>query len=224
MKKLSLFLLSAAVSFGAGLPTTHLQGDYVEARTADIYTGPCFANSEIGITGQVAVFGWRVSKGEFAGVDLAGLSVVGVVKASTTLGDPFTPNNPAKSVIIIDNKANPEQRLALKQFAQKMSKGLLDDVVRVDYEPVTLTFDNDNVHSMSATLSAGKLANVKTRAINKGDHFCANEETWYTPLTALNHSMPAYALAHNYKGDALGTTWSSPEKRSAFVGSFELND
>jgi hypothetical protein len=36
--------------------------------------------------------------------------------------------------------------------------------------------------------------------------------------------MPAYALAHSYSGKGLNTTWSSPEKRSAFVGSFQLND
>ena len=32
--------------------------------------------------------------------------------------------------------------------------------------------------------------------------------------------MPAYALEHEFDGKGLGTTWSSPDKRSAFVGSF----
>ena len=36
--------------------------------------------------------------------------------------------------------------------------------------------------------------------------------------------MPAYTLANDYKGHELGTTWSSPNKSSAFVGSFQLND
>jgi hypothetical protein len=31
-------------------------------------------------------------------------------------------------------------------------------------------------------------------------------------------------LANNYNGKDLGATWSSPDKRSAFVGSFQLND
>jgi hypothetical protein len=34
--------------------------------------------------------------------------------------------------------------------------------------------------------------------------------------------MPAYAMAHDYKGQGLGATWSSPEKRSAFVGNFHF--
>ena len=36
--------------------------------------------------------------------------------------------------------------------------------------------------------------------------------------------MPAYTMANDYNGKDLGTTWSSPDKRSAFVGSFQLND
>jgi hypothetical protein len=36
--------------------------------------------------------------------------------------------------------------------------------------------------------------------------------------------MPAYAIAHSFQGKGLGTTWSSPDKRSAFVGQFEVNE
>ena len=222
--KFSLLLLSASMAFAGGLPTTQLQGDYVEARTADVYVGACFANSEGEQTGDLAVFGWRVTKGEFQGTSLEGLSVVGVVRARTTLGDRVATSNPAKAVLIVDEKATPEQRLALKSFAQRMSKGLLDDVVRVEYQPISLSFENDNIHSMTATLKAGNLAAIQTRAFAKGDHFCAHEETWYSPLTTLNHSMPAFAVAHNFKGEGLGAKWSSPDKRSAFVGTFQLND
>jgi hypothetical protein len=36
--------------------------------------------------------------------------------------------------------------------------------------------------------------------------------------------MPAFALANRYAGGGLDTTWSSPDRRSAFVGTFLLND
>ena len=121
-------------------------------------------------------------------------------------------------------KATPEQRLALKAFAQRMSGDLLGDIVRIESEPIAFAVTDDNIHTASATLSAGTLAKIETRAINAGDHICHNEETWYRPLTKVDHAMPAYALANSYKGTGLGTTWSSPEKRSAFVGSFSLND
>jgi hypothetical protein len=209
----------------AGLPNrTHLRGDYIEARTADVFTGPCFANSEVDLVGNLAVMGWRVEQGEYEGVRLDGLSVVGVVKASNTLGNVYASSYPVKSVVIVDERATPVQRLALKSFAQRMGGDLLQDVVKVDVQPISLTFDGNDMHSAKATLKAGDLASIQTRAINEKDHLCTNEITWYDPLTKTDHAMPAYALANSYKGTGLDTTWSSPEKRSAFVGSFQLND
>ena len=225
MKRLALSLFLAGSLMAAGLPNrTHVRGDYIEARTADVFTGPCFANSEVDLVGNLAVMGWRVDQGEFEGVKLDGLSVVGVVKASNTLGNVSTTAYPVKSVLIVDERATPVQRLALKSFAQRMGGDLFQDVVKVDVQPISLIFDGNNMHSAKATLKAGDLAAIQTRAINEQDHLCTNEITWYDPLTKTDHAMPAYALAHNYKGTGLNTTWSSPEKRSAFVGSFQLND
>ena len=226
MKKLfASFSLLACTVMGAGLHNqTSLRGDYVEARTADVFTGPCFANSEVDLVGNLAVFGWRVNQGTFQGVDLEGLGVIGVVKAASTLGNVHGGAYPVKSVLIVDERANVEQRVALKAFAQKMGGDLLQDVVRVEYQPIGLTFEGKDLHAAKATLTAGSLAKIQTRAIHDGDHLCSNEITWYGPLTKLNHAMPAYTLAHSFAGKGLDTTWSSPEKRSAFVGTFQLND
>lgn len=224
MKAIVLSAALTSLAFGAGLEKSRLHGEYVEARTADIFTGPCFANAEVNLMGDLAVFGWKVSQGSFEGVSLDGLGVVGVVKASATLGDVHTNAYPVKSVLIVDERANAEQRLALQKFAAKMGGDLMQQVVKVVYAPVDLTVKNNNIHSASATLKAGAIAEITTRAIHDGDHICTNEEVWYQPLTKLDHAMPAYSLAHSYQGDGLGTTWKSPDKRSAFVGTFQLND
>jgi hypothetical protein len=225
MKKLLVSLSVAATTLvGASLPTqTRVQGDYVEARTADVFTGPCFANSEVDLVGNLAVFGWRVNKGVWEGVNVDGLSVVGVIRASSTLGNVHGSAYPVKSVLIIDERATPEQRIALKSFAQRMGGDLLQDVVKVNYQPIEFELKG-TVHQASAKLTAGTLATIQTRAINDKDHLCTNEETWYAPLTKLDHAMPAVALAHKYNGKELNTTWSSPEKRSAFVGSFHYQN
>jgi hypothetical protein len=224
MKFTLSLLLAASVVMAAGLPINQIRGDYIEARSADVYTGPCFGNAEAGLVGDLAVMGWRIQNGAWQGVKLDGLSVVGVVKASGTLGDGYHGIYPVKSVLIVDDRANAEQRLALKAFAQRMAGDLLQDIVRIEYQPISLTFENGNMHSMQGTLKAGNLAAVQTRAINQFDHICSNEEVWYGPLTKVDHAMPAYALAHKYSGKGLGTVWSAPEKRSAFVGSFNYND
>ncbi|MBI3208899.1 MAG: DUF1326 domain-containing protein [Candidatus Solibacter usitatus] len=223
MKTLVVFVAIASMAFAGGLGKSALHGEYVEARTADVFTGPCFANAEVNLMGELAVFGWRVSKGSFEGVNLDGLGVVGVVRASATLGDIHNNPYPVKGVLIVDERANAEQRLALQKMAKRMGGDLLQDVVKVMYAPVSLTFENGNLHGGKATLKAG-LAEITTRAIREGDHICTNEEVWYTPLTKLEHAMPAYALSHIYQGEGLDTRWSSPDKRSAFLGSFQLND
>ncbi|MBM3724100.1 MAG: DUF1326 domain-containing protein [Acidobacteria bacterium] len=224
MKTLTTFAVASGLALAGSLPRTEIRGSYVEARTADIYTGPCFANSEVELTGHEAVFGWRIDKGSFQGVKLDGLSVVAVVKANATLGDVHNSAYPAKSVLIVDEKANAEQRLALKGFAQRMGGDLLAKVVRVEFQPIEFSVKNDDVHSASAKVVAGNLAQLATRPISDKDHICSNEEIWYSPLTKTDHAMPAYALAHKYAGEGLGTVWSSPEKRSAFVANFSLSE
>ncbi|MCS7023581.1 MAG: DUF1326 domain-containing protein [Bryobacteraceae bacterium] len=224
MKLLAFSLAIATAAFAGGVERSNLYGEYVEARTADVFTGPCFANAEINLMGNLAVFGWRIAKGKFEGVALDGLGVIGVVRASATLGDVTTSAYPVKSVLIVDERANAEQRIALQKFAKRMGGDLLQDVAKVYYMPVDLTVENNNIHSAKATLKAGELAEITTRAIGGGDHICANEEVWYSPLTKLDHAMPAYALNHEYRGEGLDTRWSSPGKRSAFVGTFHLND
>ena len=173
MKKLIASVsLAASTLMAASLPPVRssVQGDYVEARTADVYTGPCFANAEVDLVGNLAVFGWKVKKGEWEGVNIDGLSVVGVVKASGTLGYIHTNAYPVKSVIIVDEGATPAQRLALQGFAKKMGGKLLNDVVRVDVSPIEFTMEGDSIHSAKAKLTAGTLAAIETRAMQEGDH------------------------------------------------------
>src|SRR4051794_35619822 len=117
MKVLVPLLVATSLSFAAGLPSGSVYGNYVEARTADVYTGPCFANSEGGLVGELAVFGWKITKGSFQGVNLDGLSVVGAIRAKSTLGDVITPAYPIKSILIVDERATLEQRIALQAFA-----------------------------------------------------------------------------------------------------------
>src|ERR1700746_1529134 len=86
-----------------GAASQQIQGDYVETRSADVYTGQCFANGEVNLVGNEAILGWRVDKGEWNGVSLDGLAVVAVVRAKATLGDPYADPYPAKAVLVVDD-------------------------------------------------------------------------------------------------------------------------
>jgi hypothetical protein len=217
MKTLALALSIAGLGVAADI-----HGQYVEARTADIYTGPCFANSEVELTGNLAVLGWKIEKGSWQGVSLDGLSVMGVVRADNTLGDYMHPDvENARAVIIVDERATPEQRIALGQFAKQMGGDLLTNVVRTDARPIT--FSIGDMHSRTAKMVAGELAKVETRALEETDKICHNEEVWYKPLTQLDHGMAAYTVEQSYQGKGLNTTWSYPGKRSAYVGTFSTS-
>ena len=213
---------AALVSSAAAIPAGGLTGNYIEARTADVYTGPCFANGEIEMNGREAVFAWKIAGGSWGGVNLAGLAVVGVVHAEHTLGNPYEPVNPAVAVLIVDSRASAAQRVALVSFAKAQAGILLDHVLRIDYQPVELTIENGNIHGGAATLTAGTLATIRTRALNSGDHICGNEDVFYPPLNKLEHAMPAYTVQDSYQGDALGETWTSMYRRSGFLGTFQM--
>jgi hypothetical protein len=214
------FTLCAAVVFSAiQFAQAKITGDYIETRSADVYTGQCFANGEVGLTGDEAILAWHIREGNWNGVKLDGFNVVAAVKANATLGDPYADPYPAKAVLIVDEQANPAERAALASFARHMGGKLLDNVVRVENQPIDMQVLQE--HHGRAVLRAGSFVEVKTRAINENDHLCGNESTFYPPLTEVGHAMPAVAMTDQYKGSGLGTTWTLHDKRSAFVGTFE---
>ncbi|HEV2297400.1 MAG TPA: DUF1326 domain-containing protein [Candidatus Acidoferrales bacterium] len=196
-----------------------ISGDYMEFRNADVYTGPCFANSEVGLTGQDAVLAWHVADGEWGGVPLAGLSVAAVVRANATLGDPYGHPLPAKAVIFVDERASDAQRAALLNFAQSQTGGLLNSVVAIAPAPISFAVDSGRMGF--ASLAVGNVVRLSTRALVMTDMICHNEEVYYQPLAAhLAHAMPAVERESSYQGDSLGVTWNESGRRSSFVGKF----
>jgi hypothetical protein len=219
-----LFVSSLVAGLALALAATgqaaSVSGDYVEARSADVWTGPCFANGEVGLLGQEAILAWHVNEGEWNGVPLAGLSVVGVVKASTTLGDPFASPLPVRSVLIVDERANPSQRKALLDFAREMGGELFADVVRTTSAPIRMEIRGDDMHERRTFLEAGDLARIETRSVGERDRHCGNESAYYPPLTRTSQAVPAVSVVDGYRGPGLGVVWTTHNKRSAFVGSF----
>src|SRR5437773_4532996 len=103
----SLAVIAFAVPAAAADSVT---GTYMESRTCQVYTGPCFANAETALAGREALMAWNIESGKHNSVDLAGLSVVVAVRGNDTLGyqgveDP----KELKAAIIVDAKASAAQ-------------------------------------------------------------------------------------------------------------------
>lgn len=217
---LALFAAAFLMAVPAMAQTAdHISGNYMEFRNADVYTGPCFANSQVGLTGQDAVLAWQVTDGQWKGIPVSGLGVVAVVRANATLGDPYGDPLPAKTVFFVDSRANSAQQAALISFAQSQSAGLLNDVVAVNSAPVS--FGADSSRMGWETLAVGNVVKLSTRAITMNDMICHNEQTYYPPLAShLTHAMPVVARDSSYQGNSLGVTWDEANGRGSFVGHF----
>src|SRR5215475_2359465 len=177
---LPIILVLSPLVFGE-----QIHGDYLETRSADIYTGSCFANGEVNLAGNQAILAWHVQSGKWNDVALDGLTVAAAVRARATLGDPYADPYPAHAVLIVDEKASDRQRAALKAFAQHMAGELLRNIEQVIYAPTEFAVNHEQ-HGV-AMLRAGRVATVRTRSLNEGDHLCGNEVTFYPPLTETKH-------------------------------------
>jgi len=214
-----LCLLASAPAFAVSRAA--ISGDYVEVRSCDVYTGPCFANGEMGLTGREAMLAWSIREGAWQGVKLDGLKVLAVVEAQGTLGNVERFPHPAKAVLIVDSKADARQREALAGFARHMAGRLLDNVVGVEVSPIEVTVHPSACHNNGCSLArAENLAEIQTRCLGGADHVCGNERCFYPPLTKIHDARPAFTVAGMFHGTGLGVTFDEAGRRSAYLGTF----
>ena len=216
------FVLCGFVTTSAVAVTpSAITGDYVEIRSCDVYTGPCFANGEMGLTGEEAVMTWSVRRGTWEGAQLDGLNVLAVIKSQGTLGDVSRSPRPSKSVLIVDANADSRQREALLRFARHMANGLLDDTVRVEVSPIeVMTHPSACSKNGCSLVTAEGLVEIQTRCLGGDDHVCGNEDCYYPPLTKIDDARPAFTEIGLFQGMGLGITFDDAGRRSAYLGTF----
>src|SRR5689334_17542767 len=132
-----LSLVAVALMVAGAWAAEPITGTYLESRTCQVYTGPCFANAETALAGREALMAWNIESGKHNNVDLAGLSVVVAVRGNDTLAyqgvdDP----KELKAAIIVDAKASATQKEALVAFAKEHAGRAGKEVVRVDAAPI----------------------------------------------------------------------------------------
>jgi hypothetical protein len=221
------FLALSAVRASAA----EIRGDYVEARTADVFTGPCFSNAEVFIYGNHAVMAWKVTEGSWKGVDLKGLCIAAAVNGTTTFSED-TPEK-ASAVLIVDGKASDSQRAALIDMAKSLGGKRLNQIAVVTTARMSLKLEDHKMsdveagheaHGMPqsprASFWAAGLARIVTRPLDERDHACGNEVVAYPPLSQSVTAQPAFTLGHAFQGNGLDNRWDDPNCRSSFVGHF----
>jgi hypothetical protein len=193
---LTLACILAGAVHATEAPKPSIQGDYLEVRTCDVYTGPCFANGEVGLAGKEAMLMWSVREGAWEGVGLEGLSVIAVVRTEDTLGNQDLHPQSGRAMLIVDEQASAEQREALTDLARTLSDGLIGEIVATETSAIASSL-GDCPKSGCATVQAEHVE-IATRCLGEGDHACGNETTYYPPLTAALHATPAYTTLASF--------------------------
>lgn len=195
-----------------------VRGYYLEARSCQVYTGPCFANGEVGLAGKDAVMAWSITGGSVRGEDLQDLNVVVVLEASDTLGFYGIDGvEAARSIILVDHRATPRQRDALIRFAQQACGKAGRDVRRIYDVPISVELDR---RALSGRVKAGDWINLVMRKANPGDCICSNEAAYYPPLARVEHFAPGVTIDGEVTARGLGQRWTIPNSRSAYLATF----
>ena len=219
--KLALMAVAALVVSAASLAAAdkrRITGEYVEARTAEVFAGGCIMNSEAETLGRQAVMAWRITSGTFEGVALDGLTVAAAVAGDRNLGmremggeEPTA----VKAIIIVDPRATATQRDALVKLVRELSNGLITHVVRVDVAPVRFATSQKYVE---VSVPDNHILLTVNKEM-KHDPSCGAMQ-WFKPFTKLADAALGVAEEHSFEGLGLNTKWSAPNKRSAFFGTF----
>jgi hypothetical protein len=208
-------LVGAAVSSLLAGGKGTVTGAYVEARTAEVFTGGCIMNSEAETVGRQAVLAWKVDRGSFNGIAIDGLSIVAAVSGDRNLGMQEMGGEKAtvRSALFVDQRANAAQQIALVAMANELSKGLVGTIVQVTSAPIQFAD-----HGSEIQVSAGQVSLDVNKHITH-DPTCGAMQ-WFHPLASIDDAAIGVASQHVFTGSALGTKWSDPNKRSAFFGTF----
>ncbi len=195
-----------------------LTGHYLEARTCQVYTGPCFAAGEAGLAGKEAVMAWKFTQGAYAGRDLSGLGLVAVVQTGRTLGfSGVEPSDQLRVRVIIDQRATDPQAEAMLQFLRARNPQLREAVADVRRAAVTLQLDTD---SLAGHLDAKGFVTLQTRKANPDDCICSNESAYYPPLTSIDQFAPGVAIKFSARG--IQRRWKTADTRNAYMGTFRV--
>jgi hypothetical protein len=206
-----LITCAAALAFTSRAENTNVKGDYVEVRTASVFTGACHFNGEVVTTGREAIMAWNFASGRWNGTEIGGLKAIAVVSADENLENV---NAARRSEVILDSAANHEQKVAMLEALENRYAATLGEIVSVRSAPITFNHEGKSYQVASAEAAI----NVEAMA----NDLCCRQPNlvWYSPLVQLSGRKVGYTLKAVYSGSAVGDRWERDGENSAFYGSF----
>jgi len=191
-----------------------VSGDYIEARSCNLFVGACHAQGEYTTTGRQAILAWKVREGSVDGVSLNGLAALALVTADRNVG---APDAVRKAVLYLDASATPEQRAALAKLLKERAGDSLGEVLAV--KEARIAFDpSGELYQVSAP----GVATIRAKK-EPGKLCCVQKyEVWYQPFISLTDSKIGYSVLDEFTDHTLNTTWSGSDQNNAYFGQFSF--
>lgn len=191
-----------------------LKGDYLEARTASVFAGPCHYNGELTTTGREAEMAWHIQEGAWKGTSLSGLSALASIVSDANLQDETAAR---RATLYIDSKATPAQFEALSAALQARYGNAFGKVVAVKRAPISFAHTGETYR-----VEAKGVTKLSVEAMP--NHECCKQPSlvWYKPLIELKDRRVGYTRESGIQDNTLGVTWTKNDQNTAFYGTFTL--
>ena len=207
-----MLVLAAGVAFATQPPS--VQGEYIEARSASVYTGACHFGAEFVDGGKEATLVWHIQHGTWNDVSLDGLTIVAIVTAKKNLA---IDTETRKSVLYVDTDTTAAQRIALRNMLATKQAEVLGDIVAMQSAPLSFAKEGTRFD-----VTVGEVL-----ALSANRYPCAActqpHQIWYQPLAPVQNTIVGKSEVYRYQDTHLAVTWhQGGAVNNVFVGDFSM--
>ncbi len=193
-------------------------GEYLEARSGEVYTCGCLFSSEQVSGGREAILAWKIQEGEYRGTPLAGLKAVAVIIGDGNLGLNATSR---RSVLYVTSESTPNQRQAVLDLLSRHYGEVLGEIMAVHPAAVSLWKDNGETH----VRVGDDIVSVVLRATRLPEDAHSGSSLWYGPFIPVEAPALATTLYFRFWGpDFRHQWWTNEPGITAYTGDFTLSD
>jgi hypothetical protein len=189
-----------------------ITGQYVEARTASVFTGACHYNGELVTTGREAIVAWKFTSGQWQGVGLSGVKAMGAVTSDGSLGNEQAAR---KTELVVDSSVSDAQSAAVVGLLSEKCRTQLGEIVAIRRAPIAFKF-----HENECSVNSDGYASMSVKPMPDGECCKQPNLVWYSPLTPVENRKVGFTQRAAYTAGTVGDTWQREGENSAFYGSF----
>ena len=206
--------LACALPLAAG-DAPAVSGDYVEARSNEVYTCGCLYSGQMTTAGREAILAWRITSGAYQGTPLAGVKVAAVIVGDANLG---AYDAPRRTALYLDESASDAQLQAVLALWRREYSRALGTIATVHRAPISFAQQGDSVR-----LSIPNLVEVQARKARLPEDAHPCSFLWYQPFVPLRSPSLATALNYEYSGLDFQHQWQDlMPSINGYLGEFAL--